>query len=255
LTLNLPAKTGNRAAGTPLQLGDVVFALFLVAYATASVTRIPFDFTDLCYLFSLEHGNWVTQEWVHPIYVPTLRLFSAALGLLGYHGHMLVPVELLNVAASTTAFALLYGLARRVPSCSLAAAVALGAAAVCTGFWSATLRSTPYALAFLCQTLSLLLLISDRPVRPRRYALAGAFAGLAMGLHASALALGLVGVACAVLEPDPARTRRATLDRITAFGGTMLAVALIDWTVFLAYNRIGLDYFHNQDFRATWAGI
>jgi hypothetical protein len=238
-----------------LEPGDVLFPLFLAAYATLSISLIPFDFTDLCYLFSLEHGNWVTQEWVHPIYVPALRLLRIGLGVFGFHGHMLVPVEVLNVAASTTAFALLYSLARRVPHCSLAAAVALGATALCTGFWLATLRSTPYALALLCQTIALMLLISDRPVRPRRYALAGVLAGLAMGLHASAMALAGVGVLCALFEPDPARTRLATRNRILAFGSALLAVALFDWTVFLAYNHIGLDYFHRQDFGSAWAGI
>jgi hypothetical protein len=237
------------------QPGDVLFAAFLIVYAAVSISLIPFDFTDLCYLFSLEQHRWVTQEWVHPIYVPALRVFAETLGLFGYHGHMLVPVELLNVASSTTAVVLLYSLARRFPGSSLAAAVTLAAAALSIGFWSATLRSTPYALALLCQTLSLTQLISERPVAPRRYALAGIFAGLAMGLHASAMALGVVGVLCALFEPDPARTRLNTFNRITAFGGAMLATALIDWTVFLVYNRLGSDYFRNQDFHSTFLGI
>src|ERR1035437_2643072 len=112
-----------------IEPADVVFALFLLAYALVSISLIPFDFTDLSYLFSLEQGRWVTQEWVHPIYVPTARLFSGVLGLFGYHEHMLVPLELLNLAAAMTAFALLYCLARRVPSRSLAAAFTLGVAA------------------------------------------------------------------------------------------------------------------------------
>jgi hypothetical protein len=238
-----------------LQLGDIPFAAFLAVYAAVSVSLIPFDFTDLCYLFSLEQRRWVTQEWVHPIYVPLLRLFAGVVGLFGYRGHMLVPVEVLNVVAATAAFACLYLLARRFPRCSLTAAVMLAVAALSTGFWSATLRSTPYALAFLCQSVSLSLLISESPVRPRRYALAGAFAGLAMGLHAAAMALGVVGVTGALLEPDPARTARGTIQRIACFGGAMLALALIDWTVFLAANHIGIDYFSKQDFQSTWAGI
>ena len=234
---------------------DVIFAFFLIAYTCTSITLIPFDFTDLCYLFSLEQGTWTPQEWVHPIYVPTLHVFSSALGVFGVLGHMLVPVELLSVTASVAAFVLLYRLARRFAGAALAAAVTLAVTATCTGFWDATVRSTPYALAFLCQTISLSLLISDEPVRPRRYALAGVFGGLAMGLHASAMALAIVGVLCAVFEPDPNRSRQTTSQRILAFGGAMLTVAVVDWTVFLAYNHIGLTYFRNQDFGQTFLRI
>jgi hypothetical protein len=241
--------------GRRVQTADLIFAGFLIAYACVSLTLIPFDFTDLCYLFSLEQHRWVTQEWVHPIYVPALRAFAEALGLLGYHGHMLVPVEMLNVAASTAAFALLYSLARRFPGSALTAAATLAVAALSIGFWSATLRSTPYALALLCQTLSLRQLISELPAPPRRYALAGVFAGLAMGLHASAMALGPVAIVCALFEPDPARTPQATLRRVASFGAAMLAVVLAAWTVFLVYNGIGPEYFQRQDFHSTWIGI
>jgi hypothetical protein len=237
------------------QPGDVLFTAFLIIYAAVSISLIPFDFTDLCYLFSLEQGTWATQEWVHPIYVPTLSLIARALRAFGYHGHMLVPVELFNVTASVTAFVLLYRLARRVPGASLAAAVTLGVTATCIGFWDATMRSTPYALALLCQVLSLRCLISESPVRAHRYALAGVFAGLAMGLHASAMALGVVGVACALFDPDATGTREAKLKYVAAFGGAMLATALFDWGVFVTYNRIGLDYFRNQDFHSTFLRI
>ncbi len=237
------------------QSGDAVFAAFLIVYAAVSISLIPFDFTDLCYLFSLEQGTWATQEWVHPIYVPTLHLIARALGIFGYGGHMLVPVELFNVAASVTAFTLLYRLARGVPGASLAAAVTLGVTAMCNGFWDATMRSTPYALALLCQVISLRWLISEHPVRTHRYALAGVFAGLAMGLHASAMALGLVGVACALFDPDATRAPQAKFRNIAAFGGAMLATALFDWAVFVNYNHIGLDYFRNQDFHSTFLRI
>ena len=168
---------------------------------------------------------------------------------------MLVPVELLNVAAATAAFVVLYRLARRFPDTSLAAAVVLGVTALCTGFSSAAVRPTPYALAFLCQTLSLSLLVAERPVPPRRYALAGALAGLSMGFHASAMALAAVGVVCAVGEPDPARTRQATLARILSFAAGMLPVALAAWTVFLTYHGIGADYFRHQDFGSVFNGV
>src|SRR2546428_13904135 len=107
-----------RRVGVP---SDVLFGLFLLAYAAGCISLIPYDFTDLCYLFSLEQGRWVTQEWVHPVWVPLLALYQGALGLFGYHGHMLVPVEVFNVAVSMTALALLYRLARRFPGSALAA--------------------------------------------------------------------------------------------------------------------------------------
>src|SRR5262247_785573 len=151
-------QSGNPAQRR-LPLRDVVFVGFLVLYALLSISLLPYDFTDLCYLFSLEQGRWVTQEWVHPIYVPTLDILRQTLALFGYDGPMLMPTELLNVGASTIAFALLYRLARRFPVDPLIAAVALGVTALCTGFWSATVRPTPYALAFLCQVSSLSLLV------------------------------------------------------------------------------------------------
>ncbi len=238
-----------------VHLVDVAFGTLLLAYAAASLSLIPYDFTDLCYLLSLERGTWVTQEWVHPIYVPTLHVLTTLVGAFGYHGHMLVPVEVMNVGVAITAYALLYWLARRVSGPSLGAVAALAVAATNMGFWSATMRSTPYALALLCQVISLSLVVSDRPVPPRRYALAGTFAGLSMGYHAAAMGLGVAGLVCALFEPDPGRKRRNTLARIGAFGGAMLGVAIVSWAIFLAYNGLGTDYFRKQDFRATFLGV
>jgi len=246
---------GSGHASRRIQPGDPIFAVFLLAYAWISVALIPYDFTDLFYLFSLEHGPWGTQEWVHPIYVPVLRLLAGFLGCFGYHGHMLVPAELLNVAAATIAYAVLYRLARRSPGSSLAAAVALALAATCIGFWSATVRPTPYALAFLLQTLAVSLLLSEPPVLPGRYALAGGLSGLAMGFHTAAMALGVLAVASALFEPDRARARHATFNRVCAFAGGMAFTAAVCWTVFLLYNAIGADYFRNLDFRDTLAGV
>ena len=233
----------------------MLLALFLVAYVALSVSLIPFDFRDLCYLFSLEQGRWVMQEWVHPIYVPLLDLLRTGLGLVGYDGRMLVPVELLNVAAATLTLVLLYRLARRFPGASLAAAVAVGMTALSNGFWPATVRPTPYALACLFQALALLLLVSETPVPPRRYALSGALAGVAMGLHASAMALGVVAVVCALFEPDPARTSRVTFVRVASFAGGMLASAIACWAVFVWYRDIGVGFFRDQDFRTTFLAI
>ena len=248
MVADTPAQRRVRAA-------DVLFAAFLLAYAAVSFSRIPYDFTDLSYLFSLEQDRWVMQEWVHPIYVPTLALLRAVLGWFHYHGRMLVPVEVVSLAASTTAWVVLYRLARRFPGSSLAAAVALAAAAMCSGFWQAAMRPTPYGLAFMCQTLSLSLLVSDVPVPPGRYAWAGGLAGVAMGFHAAAMALGAAAVVCAMCEPDPMRTPRATLMRIRAFGGSMVAVIVVCWAVFFWYHGIGLAYWRNLDFSSLFRGV
>lgn len=243
----------DEATKRGVEPGDVLFVLFLVAYAALSFSLIPFDFQDLCYLFSLEQGRWVMQEWVHPLYVPVLDLLQHGLALIGYEEPMLVPVEVLNVAAAIVAFALLYRLARRFPGSSLAAAVALSVAALSYGFWLATVRPTPYALAFLSQTISLLLLISDHPVALSRYALAGALAGVSMGFHASAMALGVVGVVAALCESE--RSVRARGARIGAFAGAMLASAIACWVVFVRYRAIGVDFFRSQDFRSSFLAI
>ena len=233
--------------------GDVMFVLFLLAYAALSFSLIPFDFQDLCYLFSLEQRRWVMQEWVHPIYVPVLDLLRGGLAVVGYHGPMLVPVELLNVAAAVVAFALLYRLARRFPGSSLAAVVALGAAACSAGFLHAAVRPTPYALAFLAQVVSLLLLIGDGPVARSRYVLAGALAGVSMGFHASAMALGIVGVVAAWCEF--ACTPREKAMRAVAFAAAMLTSALACWAVFVRYRGIGLQFFRDQGFWASFLAI
>lgn len=236
-------------------LADAAFGAFLVSYAAVSLSLIPYDFTDLCYLFSLERGTWVTQEWVHPIYVPTLRALAGLLGAFGYHGRMLVPVEVMNVAVASAAYVLLYLLARRISGPSLTAIVLLAIAATSTGFWDATVRSTPYALALFCQVISLSLLVSEHPVSTKRYAVAGAFAGLSMGYHASAMALGVAGVVCALFAPDARRTRSVTLARIAAFGGAMLGAAIASWAIFIAYNGLGVNYFRTLDLHATFLGI
>src|SRR5262249_21731161 len=150
-------QSGNPAQGR-LPLRDVVFVGFLVLYALLSISLLPYDFTDLCYLFSLEQGRWVTQEWVHPIYVPTLDILRQTLALFGYDGPMWRPPGLLTAGPFPLASGWLSPLARRFPVDPLIAAVALGVTALCTGFWSATVRPTPYALAFLCQVSSLSLL-------------------------------------------------------------------------------------------------
>jgi hypothetical protein len=236
-------------------IGDLLFAAFVITFGALSLRLIPYDFTDLCYLFSLEQGRWVTQEWVHPIWVPSLALLAKVLAVFGYRGRMLVPVELFNIALMSIALAVLYRLARTFPGAAVAGAVAIAVAGFTPGFWSAAVRPTPYAAAVLCQAVALSLLITDRPTPPRRYAAAGCFSGLAMGFHASAMALGVVGVACAMWGPDAPEARPRRWRRIAAFATGMAGAAAACWLAFMLYYRIGLDYFRNQDFAALFAGI
>lgn len=238
-----------------VQIADVLFVLFLATYGAVCLSALPYDFRDICYLFSLEQGRWVMQEWVHPIYVPTLDLLRSALALVGYDGRMLVPVEALNVVAAALAYAFLYRMARRFPGAALPAVVTIAATALSPGFWQAAVRPTPYALGLLTQTVALLLLVSPTPVGRQRYALSGAFAGVTMGFHASAMALAPAAVLCALLDPDPARTRATTSARILAFLATMLATVIACWAVFLLYRSIGPSFFENQDFASMFKGI
>jgi hypothetical protein len=252
-----PAGVASADASLP-PLRPLHYALLagaLALFVVSAVPAIPYDFCDLCYFFSLEDGQWGPQEWMHPLWVPFLAGYRALLGVFGFHGHMLVPVEVLNVGIAVAALVLIFSLARRVTGDALLAVAAILTTAPCNGFWSAAVRPTPYAFAFLCLTASTALLVSDKPVPPRRYAVAGAFAGLAMGLHASAMALAPVALLCAVREPDPDRTRGATVRRVAAFGAGMIASAAVCWGLFVARNHITLDYFQKNSIATTFDGI
>ena len=227
----------------------------LALFALSTVPAIPYDFCDLCYLFSLEDGRWTPQEWMHPLWVPFLDGYRWVLALFGFHGHMLVAVEVLNVGIALWALVLLFALTRRVTRDPLIAIAAALVTAGCHAFWCAAVRPTPYALAFTCLTASLVLLVSDDPVPTRRYAIAGAIAGLAMGLHASAMSLGPAALICALREPDVEKTRARTVARTAAFGAAMVASALTCWTLFIARNHIARDYFQATQFATAFAGI
>lgn len=245
----------STAARRRVQSGDVVFVLFLAAYAALSLSRIPFDFRDLSYLFSLEQGRWVMQEWVHPLYVPALAGYRAILGWLGYDGRMLVPIEFLNLTLLLSVLALLYRLARRISGNPMTSALAIAVAGLCHGFWQSSVRPTPYAPALLCLVGCLRLLIDDRPVSPRRYAAAGVLAGLATGLHASAMSLALVAVACAFSEPDPRRTFGQTRRRVLSFGVAMLVTVVAGLLIFVRFRGLDAAYLRHLDWHGMFLGI
>jgi hypothetical protein len=234
--------------------GSAILATALAIFVAGGVAALPYGFADLFYLFSVEEGFFSPQQWVHPLYVPYLAGLRALLGICGWHGHMIVPLELVNIGASVVALIVLYRLAVRLTGDSVAAAGAV-MYGMCAGFGIAAVRETPYALGFLCVVGSLRLLISEEPVPPRRYMLAGVLAGCAMALHASAMALAPTAIACALREPDPARSGKSTRARVVAFGAAMVATAVVSWAIFMVYHGIGPAYFRSVGFKNLFAGI
>ncbi len=191
----------------------------IALFAGQSLSLLPTDTGDLCYVFSVESGGGTSQDWVHPLWVPLLAGFRAVLGAFGWHGHMLVPIEILNIAFGAAAIVVMYRLCRRVVTDPIAAACGALLLMLCTTFWMGTLRTTPYAPAFLCVLSSGALLVSGTAVAPRRYALAGLFAGLATGLHAGGLALLPAAGATSLFER--CETGSPVAPRLKAFAGTM----------------------------------
>ncbi|MBI5622564.1 MAG: DUF2723 domain-containing protein [Elusimicrobia bacterium] len=180
--------------------GRLLFLAGLAGWLKLSCDRLPYGFHDVHYLTSLEWGLWGPSEWVHPLFVPLLALYQLGLGLLGWHGRMFLPLELLNVGAAGLTMCLLFLAMERCWSRSWPAAGAVLLLGFSRGFWEASLRPDPYALAGLCSAACLAVLASlkedlPRPGAARRFGLAGVAAGLAAGFHAAALAL--VGVALA----------------------------------------------------------
>ena len=58
---------------------------------------------------------------MHPLWVPLLDGYRWLLAGFGFHGHMLVPVEVLNVIIAVAALVLVFAVARRVSGDSLVA--------------------------------------------------------------------------------------------------------------------------------------
>jgi hypothetical protein len=214
---------------------------------------LPYDATDLCYLLSLEDGTWVTQEVVHPLWVPLLWLLRFVLRAFGWRGLVLVPIEAANVLVSVVTLILLFRRARQQTKDSVAAASAVLLLAS-SGFNSAAMRPTPYAAAFLCVAASLLLVVSDRVVSLARYLLAGALAGAAMALHASAMALAPAALVCIVLDPDRG-TRGAAVQRVVSFGAGMVGVAGTSFAVWFFFNRLDVSFFEIGHLRSMFGGV
>jgi hypothetical protein len=183
---------------------------------------------------------------VHPLFVPLLAGYRSVLGLFGYSGLMLVPLERLNLAAAALALAGLFWLAEHLEAGSLAAAASVLLLGFCPGFWEGTLRPDPYALAAACSMLALIFLIGDIPADDRqRHVLAGAAAGLAMDFHAAAMSL----IAVAALEAwmRAGWTRRGARLLAGFLGGLAFSLAA-GYAIYAAYYRAIPGYYHLESF-------
>jgi hypothetical protein len=212
-------------------------------FAAFAVSLLPADTLDIYYMRSLEEGGWGSPEWMHPLWIPLLSVYQALLRALGYHGKMLVPVELLNVAISCATGLLLFRVARSVAARPLVCAVASLYVLTISMFWSAAIRPTPYALAFLLVVATLDRLAADEPP----LITAGLLAGLATSLHASSS----VGLGAAALVVALRRPRA----RLWAFGASASAVVLVALLIFCARNHLGARQIFAMNFHEEFSKI
>mgnify|MGYP001585924749 FL=1 len=240
-----PAKSSETG---PSALARALFLAGLALWAAKSLILLPYWYRGLHYVSSLEWGYWGTSEWVHPIFVPLLGAYRFLLGLLGYSGGMLLPLEGLNLAAGGLTLALVFRAAERAGGNSWTAAAGTLMLAFSRGFWSGTLRPDPYALGAAASVLTFLLLAgSFRPANGRRFALAGLAAGLTTGLHTSGLSLAPLAAWAAFR----AKNRRA----LGRFAAAMGLTVVLCYAAFLAYNGIGPDYFRRSSFPEVFSNI
>ncbi|MBI5883803.1 MAG: hypothetical protein HZB91_11955 [Elusimicrobia bacterium] len=218
------------------------FLAVLAVWMARSWRMLPYDFSDLCYLLSLDSGTAVTQEWVHPLFVPFLAAFRWVLGLFGYTGRMLVPLEVLGIGLSGLTLAGLYFFAAYWSRDKLLSSLAVLVLAFSNGFWQGALRPTPYALTALFFAAALMLLAGPLPRAAKpRHLLAGCAAGVAAGFHAAALSLLVPAAAAAALEkPASWQVRLGLFGRFLAGFAAALAAA---YGVFLARYASGPGFF------------
>lgn len=237
-----------------LRACDLTFIAGIIVFASIGLRALPYDFTDLCYLFSLESGDMVLQEWVHPLYVPVLGVYRNLLRLLGYDGRMLVPVESLNIAVAISALTLMYLWARKFSP--VAASLGVLVTAVNEGFWQAAVRPTPYALALLCVLATLRLCQTPAATRQWRLVLLAVSTALAMGFHLSAMALVPVVLCCVWLHFE-GRDRKAFLLAVLRYLGFLVATLVLEYVVLIMFHQVDLAVFLGEraDFGKFFKGI
>jgi hypothetical protein len=244
------------AAGAKMRnrlLGRLTFLAGACLWAWRAAELLPGHLHKFNYLDSVDQGLRMLSEWVHPLFVPSLAAVKAGLGLFGWSGSMLAPLAVMNLAAGGITLALLFLLAERLGKDSLLAAAGVLALGFCPAFLTGTLGMNPYALAAAFSTLSLALLTSPSPAdERRRYALAGAAAGLTAGLHASGIALAPVAALASWFGPGPTR-RKAR--RLGVFSAALAAAVVLGYAVFLAYHRDSFGPFRPGGTAGLFRGI
>jgi tetratricopeptide (TPR) repeat protein len=234
-------------------IGRLAFLGGFGAWAWRAVGLLPGHLHKFNYLDSVDQGLRGTSEWVHPLFVPLLGAGKAFLGLFGYSGSMLAPLAAINLAAGGVTLAVLFLLAERLSRDSFLSAASVLALAFSPSFLTGTLGMNPYALAAACSTAALALLAGPPPAdERRRYALAGAAAGLAVGLHTAAIALAPVAALAAWRAAGPPSERAP---RLKVFLKTLAAVVLSGYAVFMAYHGIVPASFRSSELIETLRGI
>jgi hypothetical protein len=248
-----PAASGKspaRVAGA----FEVAFYAAAAAVAGTWIYVLPCDATDLSYLISLQDRAWVPQELVHPLWVPLLWVLRGVLGVFGYHGQMLVPIEVANALLSLSTAVLVFRVAKRRTSDALAAACAALALIASAGFGSAAFRPTPYAPGFAC-VLGALLILSGERRAPRLHVLgAGALAGIAMALHASAMALAPAALLCFAFDPERTSWRDAIV-RTIVFCAGLSAVFVACWAFWFRFNGLDKSFFDLAGIRSLFGAV
>lgn len=209
-----------------------------LGYALFDWLLLPEAPRHLAYCISAETGLWAPTEFAHPAYVPLLGLLGGTLKLFGLDGRLLLPAQLLNVAAAAAATALMYSIARRFTEdrlLSLSCALLFG---LSKGFWLQHARPMPYSLAALLIVLALWLLLGKRTPSDRSCAAQGlAVAGSSLFTIASLSAVPVFAYALWRGRGRGSRGRRGAL----IFLGTAAAVFAAGFAVFLVYHGIDLS--------------
>ncbi len=222
--------------------GRCVFCAGLVVWILWEASRLPFDFEDLFYLFSLEQGLWSVPEWVHPLYVPALHAYAAVLHWAGYSGKMLMPVEWLNLAVAALALVALFLLAESSGGLSTVSACGVLLLGFSEGFNSGCIRVTPYAMAVMCLTAFAWFILSSNP---RRYIFCGVAAGAACGFHMAMISLIPVALIFAFNERGwPVRLRSGV-----EFLTSSLVVIAVSYALFMRLNHLSFGYFSHVRLR------
>jgi tetratricopeptide (TPR) repeat protein len=217
--------------------GRAAFLAGLALWLGLSRRLLPYGFHDLRYLFALRDGYWSPAELVHPAFVPLLAGLRAGLGVFGYRGDMLFPLELTNIAAAALSLTALYGLGEALGAGPAASALSVLMLTFSRGFWEGALRPDPYSLAAATTIAALVFLLSERPRDRRlRLAMAGAAAGAAVGFHAAALAL---IPACVWTIRRDGEEKQGTRDSFL-FLGAAAAVAGAAYAAFVLHYGISL---------------